>query len=134
MPQNQNQAQATPEEQEAYRLLFDQIHAPVFFEKLAEFGIEPQSEGEMNALLKMGADLMRSESAVRQKQASARGSFILQAAQSLDEALADRGLVPTPDAEFDGVIKAAAYRIAQDPAVQRAALTYQEFLARQQAG
>jgi hypothetical protein len=127
MPQNQ----ATPEEQEAYRLLFDQIHAPVFFEKLAEIGVEPQSEQEMNALLKMGADLMRSETTARQKQAADRGSFILQASQSLEAALADRGLAPPPDAEFDGVVKAAAYQIARDPSVQRATLAYQNFLARQ---
>jgi hypothetical protein len=126
--------QPTQEEQEGYRLLFDQIHAPVFFEKLAEHGIEPQTEEEVNALLKMGADLMRSQALERQKQAQAQGSFILKAAQSLNGALAERGLAPRQPDQVEGVIKAAAYNVAKDERVQKAALAYQNYLARQQAG
>jgi hypothetical protein len=129
-----NPVEATQDEQDAYRLLFDQIHAPVFFEKLAERGIEPESEQEIQALLEMGANLMRSQAAERQKQASAQGSFIVKAAQSLNVALADRGLAPPPSESVDRVIKAASYRVAQDPSVQAAAIKYQEYLARQQAG
>jgi hypothetical protein len=124
----------TPEEQDAYRTLFDEIHAPVFFEKLAEHGIEPQSETEMAALLDMGAKLMLSQRAAQVKQAQAQGSFVLQAHESLNVALAERGLAPPPVAASDGVIKQAAARVASEGRFQQAALAYQDFLARQQAG
>jgi hypothetical protein len=128
----QNQVQATQEEQDAYRLLYDQIHAPIFFEKLAEWGIEPQSEEEMATLLRMGGNLMRSQVLDQQKQASARGSFIMKAAADLDAALADSGVTPVGSA--DGLIKASAYRVAQDENARRAAIIYQDYLARAQAG
>jgi hypothetical protein len=133
MPQTN---QPTQEENDAYRLLFDQIHAPVFFEKLAEHGIEPSSPEEIEALLQMGATLMQSQAVARQKQASAQGSFILQAARSLDVALADRGLAPAQSSALDGVIKSAAYKVAQDKTIRDAVITYQNYIARQhqQAG
>jgi hypothetical protein len=124
----------TQEEQDAYRLLFDNIHGPVFLEKLAEYGIEPQNEDEMTALLQMGVDLMRTERLAQQKQASARGSFIVKAAQSLGTVLAERGLAPQPTPAEDQMIKAAAYRLAKDPKIQQATIAYQDYLARQQAG
>jgi hypothetical protein len=127
-----NQMDATPEEQQAYRLLYDQIHAPVFFEKLAERGVEPQSEQEVQALLMMGANLMQTQTLERQKRASSQeGSFILKAAQSLDAALRESGLALPSSTAVDQVIKSASYQVAKDPAVQQAAITYQGYLARQ---
>ena len=123
----------TPEEQDAYNVLFHQIHAPVFFEKLAERGYEPQSDAEVNAMLESGAALMQAKLAERQKQASQQPSIVLQAHGHLKQALADRGLAPPPSADFDQAIKQAAHRVAQDPNIQLAAIHYQNYYARQQS-
>lgn len=128
-----HQGQQTADEQEAYNLLYNEIHAPIFFEKLAERGIVPQTEQEVDALLNMGASLMQSQAVARQKQAQAQGSFILKAAESLDAALADRGLASQAPA-VEAVIKRASYTLAKNEQVRDAALAHLQYIARRQAG
>jgi hypothetical protein len=129
MPQNTSPQGLTPEEEQAYQLLFNQVHAPVFFEKLAAHGIEPQSPEEMDALLEMGTSLMFAEQTNQQKQAAARGSFIIEARDSLNAALSQHGIA-APAAHDDGVIKQAAAAVIRDESVRAAVRTYQGYLAR----
>jgi hypothetical protein len=130
MPQNTAPQGLTPEEEQAYQLLFNQVHAPVFFEKLAAHGIEPQSPEEMEALLEMGTSLMFTHQADQQKQAAARGSFIIEARDSLNAALSQYG-IGAPTTPDDGVIKQAAAAVVRDESVRAAVLAYQGYLARQ---
>jgi len=118
----------------AYDFLYAQIHAPVFFTKLAQvYGIVPANDTEATRLLEMAADLFAVDQQERVKQASARGSFIDEAHGSLQLLLGKqagaRG-VDTP--ANDRLVKQAAAELTRNPHVRTAALAYQLYLAQQQ--
>jgi hypothetical protein len=132
-PKPQDQVQV-PQPDAAYDFLYGQIHAPVFFTKLAQdYGIVPQNEAEAMRLLEMGADLFAAEQQNQEKQASARGSFIGEAHSSLQALLgkqADPWAVNAP--ANNRLVKQAAAELTRNPYVRAAALAYQLHLAQQQ--
>ena len=135
MPENQDQVQV-PAPDVAYDFLYSQIHAPVFFNKLAQdYGIVPQNDTEAIQLLDMAADLFAAGQQEQQKQASAQGTFINQAHQSLQMLLGKTGGARDVNAPAnDRLVKQAAAELTRNPYVRAAALSYQLHLAQQQQG
>lgn len=101
----------------------DGLYAQAFFSKLAEYGIEPQSEEAAMAMLKTAAYLDMVESHPAVKQASV--DPFVDAASRLEHVLADSGLLggqPSAQQQLVGV-KQAAYALAQDPDLYRSVLS-----------
>jgi hypothetical protein len=123
-----------PGPDQAYDFLYQQIHAPVFFTKLAQdYGIVPRDEAEAGRLLAMAADLFAAEQQDREKRAGLQGSFIGEAHDSLQRLLGKQADARNPDAPAnDRLVKAAAAELTRDPHVRAAALAYQMYLAQQQ--
>jgi hypothetical protein len=123
-----------PRPDAAYDFLYGQVHAPVFFNKLAQdYGIVPANDDEAVRLLEMGADLFAAEQQEQQKQASANGSFIGEAHNSLQMLLGKQASARDVNAPAnDRLVKAAAAELTKNPYVRAAALSYQLHLAQQQ--
>jgi hypothetical protein len=123
-----------PRADAAYDFLYGQIHAPVFFTKLAQdYGIIPANEAEAGQLLEMAAELFAVEQQEQQKQASAQGSFIGEARNSLQMLLGKQASARDVNAQAnDRLVKAAAAELTRNPYVRAAALSYQLHLAQQQ--
>jgi hypothetical protein len=133
MPENQDQVQV-PAPDVAYDFLYSQIHAPVFFNKLAQdYGIVPANDAEAVQLLEMGADLFAAGQQEQQKQASAQGSFLNGAHQSLQVLLGKQASARAVNAPAnDRLVKQAAAELTRNPYVRAAALAYQLHLTQQQ--
>jgi hypothetical protein len=115
----ENQA-TLPDPSAAYNTLFDNVHAQVFFGKLASYGIQPTTEKEAGDLLEIAAQLRNVDNPV--KQASTRSRFG-DAASALNSVVSSTpyGQKQAAVAE-DHAIKQAAATLAQDPAVYNAVL------------
>jgi hypothetical protein len=133
--QQQDQVQV-PDPAAAYDFLYGQIHAPVFFNKLAQdYGIVPQNEAEAQQLLDMAAEIFAAGQQARQKQASAQGSFLDGAQQSLRMLLGKQAGARDVNAPAnDRLVKQAAAELTRNPYVRAAALSYQYHLAQQMQG
>jgi hypothetical protein len=125
-----------PKADAAYDFLYSQVHAPVFFNKLAQdYGVIPADETEATRLLEMGAELFEVERQEQQKQASVQGSFIGEAHNSLQALLGKQaGARGVSTQANDRLVKAAAAELTRNPYVRAAALSYQLHLAQQQQG
>jgi hypothetical protein len=130
-----NEVQVLPADT-AYDFLYGQIHAPVFFTKLAQdYSIVPRNEAEATQLLEMGADLFAAERQSQEKQANAQGGFIDQAHGSLRLLMGKQASGRTAQTQAnDQLVKTAAAELTKDPRVRAAALAYQLYLTQQQAG
>ena len=113
---------------EAFDVLASQVHAPVFFEKLARvYGIQPQSQEEARELLLMAGQLRNAHDQQNVKQAGVRGNFLAEARRDLDQTLTQQG--------FQGLVneahavKEAAEAAVQNPLIKEAALVFSSFLA-----
>ncbi len=106
----------------AYLYLNDQVHVPVFFNKLAQHNIVPQTPQEAADLLAAGAKLFTLYQAEQQKTAAARGSIAGRMNQALDSQLTQLGYTPS---QVDAEIKTAASQLAQEPEIVRAVLALQ---------
>ena len=118
----------------AYDFLYGQVHAPVFFNKLAQdYGIVPANEDEAARLLEMGADLFAVEQQSQEKQAQQQGSFIGEAHNGLQVILGKQASARGVNTQAnDRLVKAAAAELTMNPYVRAAALSYQLHLAQQQ--
>jgi hypothetical protein len=123
-----------PRADTAYDFLYGQIHAPVFFTKLAQdYGIVPADDAEATRLLEMGADLFAVEQQAQEKQAQSQGSFIGEAHNGLQVLLGKQASARDVNAPAnDRLVKAAAAELTRNPYVRAAALAYQLHLAQQQ--
>lgn len=128
----QNQQAQLPAAEDAYGLLYEQIHAPVFFQKLAQdYGIVPANDEQAARLLQMGADLFLNEQREQEKQAGLRGDFIAQAQEQLDRVLGKQAGYGPANPANDRLVKQAAAQLARNPHVRAAALAYQYHLTNQ---
>jgi hypothetical protein len=133
--ENQEQVQV-PDPAAAYDFLYSQIHAPVFFNKLAQdYGIVPQNEAEAQQLMEMATEIFSAGQQAQQKQANAQGSFLDGAHQSLRMLLGKQAGARDVNAPAnDRLVKQAAAELTQNPYVRAAALAYQLHLAQQMNG
>lgn len=124
MSQNQNNLMS-PEE--AYDVLVAQVHAPVFFEKLAKvYGVVPQTAQQARDLLQMAGALRNVHETETTKAAAARGDIVSEAKRDLEQVLSQFGYQPLPD--NDPTVKQAAWNLAGTPMLREAALVFQNHL------
>jgi hypothetical protein len=114
---------------EAYGVVYQNVYAPAFFEKLAaDHGIRPGSDQEAVEMLTMASQLRQAHDA-NEKQAQANGTTMLGQAQAhLNSQLGELGYAPQAEQQQ---IKQAADRGATNPALAHAILSMQ--VAGQQA-
>ncbi len=118
----------------AFSTLYNELHAPVFFHKLAsDFGIAPQNADETADLLALGGKLRYYYLAKQAEQASAGTSLLKRANAHLDKLLTGAGVTPAPSAVLEREVKAAAARVAANPTYASAILTLQTAVAQKQA-
>lgn len=107
----------------AYGLITQRVYAPIMFQKVAEYGIQPRNEEEAQRMLVMAAQLRAGYEQQQEKQATARTSPLDRAEAHLHGRLKQAGLqVPS---HTDGQIKQAAWAWAAEPDVVRAVLSLQ---------
>ena len=114
---------------EGYDLLVGQVHAPLFFEKLAnDYGIVANSDEERAALLEMAGVLQNAQAQDMAKEASAGHSPLVAALDELKGSLTDDGYwdrsAPLAETSHDRMLKAAAAGLAASPELQDAALAW----------
>ena len=115
--------------EDAYNVLVAQVHAPVFFEKLARvYKIEPKSPEEARELLLMAGQLRNAYEQENEKQAGAGAQFLSQARNDLNGLLGQYGYRPLP--VDDGGVRKQASAAGQNPLVKEAALVFSNHLAR----
>ncbi len=116
---------------EAFDLVFQQVQAPVFFNKLAnDHGIKPANAEEAREMLKLAAKLRVLYDAEQQQKTAGSVSLLTKASAALDAELANRGLSQAAGAS-DEQAKQAAATGALNPALAHAVLSLQ-LAARQQ--
>ena len=82
----------------AEQTLLEKVYAPAFFNKLAEFGVVPQTEEEAAGLLELAA---KTKVAGVEPQGSELGSIVKQANSSLDQLLGSDNSVQELQGQFD---------------------------------
>lgn len=111
----------SPTPQQAYDFLFRNLHAQVFVEKLASYGINPQTEDELAHYMELAGKLRQFEDQATVKQASAHMDLVKQANQMLNEQL---GIPQNQfDSEEEAAIKSAAARVIESPDIFNSILT-----------
>lgn len=103
-----------PNPNDAYNYLFSNVHAQVFMNKLAGYGIVPSTEAEVSDLFALAGQLRHIDSPTKQ---AADHSRFGSAVAGLNAALTS-----TPEAQ-DYAVKQATYDLANDPAIYNAILS-----------
>lgn len=122
----QNTTQLSPEN--AYDVLVAQVHAPVFFEKLARvYGIKPSTPEEAREYLLMAGQLRNAHEQESVKQASVGANLLSEARRDLNKTLEQNGYSSL--GHEDITIKKAAATAAQHPLLQEAALVFANYMS-----
>jgi hypothetical protein len=122
----QNTAQLSPED--AYNVLVAQVHAPVFFEKLARvYGVQPRNKDEAREFLLMAGQLRNAHEQETVKQAAVGTNLLSEARRDLNKVLAQSGYESLGNEDHG--VKQAASAAAQNPLLQEAALVFANFMA-----
>lgn len=116
----------TAEQKVAYDTLIAEVYAPVFFNKLAAYGIVPTTAEERDALLEIAEGV--DATAVQPVKAASQGSLIELAAQGLRTVRHQAG-DPTFAAAADRQVKEAAASLAADPTIATAAALWAQSLS-----
>jgi hypothetical protein len=115
---------------DAFNVLVAQVHAPVFFEKLArDYGINPTTQEEARDFLSMAAQLRNANTQQEVKAAGAKSNFITEAKQDLNNVLVNQGFQPVSDT--DKTIKQAAMAAVSNPLIKQAALVFNQYMNEQ---
>jgi hypothetical protein len=111
--------------EQAFNTLVENVHVPVFFNKLAQdYGVVPQNEQEAQQLVELSHRLRSAHSEELSKsagQAEQPNEFLAAANQLLS------GEQSQPAA--DDVVKQAAAELAGNPLIREASLTHQDNIA-----
>jgi len=119
----------TPED--SYNVLVAQVHAPVFFNKLAQaYGIEAKSQEDARELLMLCGELRNVHEQELHKQASAGTSFINEARHDLQAVMGNHGYVPIANDVSAATYQQHAKAAAQNPLVKEAAAVFSNFLTK----
>lgn len=111
---NMSNSNGLPNPNDAYNYLFSNVHAQVFMNKLAGYGIVPSTEAEVSDLFALAGQLRHIDSPTKQ---AADHSRFGSAVAGLNAALTS-----TPEAQ-DFAVKQATYDLANDPAIYNAILS-----------
>lgn len=114
---------------EAYNVLVAQVHAPVFFEKLAStYGIRPQNDDEAREMLLMAGQLRNAHEQQEIKNAAVRANEYSAARKDLQTTLAKQGFQVSDVSDDDRVKQAANDVVGANPLLREAALVYGQYL------
>lgn len=122
---------------EAHGVLISEIFAPVFFQKLAANGIDPQTDEERQRYLNIGFKLLAADQHETVKKASTRVDFLSQAEADLDAEMNRRYGTPVQAQQnlaVETYIKQAADLLGEHPLIQQAVADYNEAVEAQAAG
>lgn len=132
-PQQPQQPPALPDPKTAYDTLVRDVYARTFFGRLAAHGLQPQSEKQAEDLLAMAGKLRVIAEDDRVKAAEAANDPIARANQSVDGLMRRMGIGGHDKAASAQAATAArrqaAVRLAGDPALYNAALSYKAAVA-----
>lgn len=118
-----SQQNTLPDPQAAYDKLFDEVHAKVFFQKVAAAGIQPRSIEEAQWMLETTSKLRAVNESAQVKQAGAQDNPFYQMNAYLDGVLAKNGIgQPTYQDQEVGFQKAAA-SLMNDPEIYNSVLS-----------
>ncbi len=118
--------------EEAYNVLVAQVHAPVFFEKLARvYGITPQNDDEAREMLLMAGQLRNAHEQQEIKNAEARANDFATARKDLQATLAKQGFHVTDTDDTTRVKQAADDVVGANPLLREAALVFGQFMQAQ---
>lgn len=110
-------APAAGNAEQAYDRIMDQVYRPVFFNKLASYGVVPGNTKEAEQLLYLGAQMFARHREKLAAEADARGTFLDFAVARLD------GSTQASGGFTDAQVKQASAAILGDGATLAAALT-----------
>ncbi len=109
--------------EDAYDVLVSQIHAPVFFEKLASvYNIKPQTPDEAKELLLLSAQLRNAHDQQATKTASDNTNLLTEARQDLEKVLTKQGFQSVTVSNHQ--VKQAAAAAVQNPLIKEAAVVF----------
>lgn len=111
---------------QAYNVLYQRVHAPAFFNKLASHGIKPKSAAEAQEMLVAAGKLRTLWDAEQAEKAAAETNQLTKLSSRLDSVLASKGLSQAPAAEVPQVtpeIQKVAGSAAVDAELSAAVLT-----------
>lgn len=127
-------AAALPTPTDAYKTLFNDVAAKVFFHKVAAtIGVTPRTDAEAQAMLDTSEKLKFAEAQAATKQASAAENPILRMHAGVNAVLAEHGF-PVSQPETAAAYKQAAADLAEDPAIFNAVLSLRAHQAAQVIG
>ena len=117
-------AEATPQldANQAHDNVFHQVTVPAFFTKMAQYGIQPQSWDDAQALLDIGHNLMQRERIEQVKAARASGNFYQKLANELTGRAAPDGFAE-PDPRYVSQLVAG---FMGDPTLVKSAVVMQD--------
>jgi hypothetical protein len=128
---NEKQASPLPNLEDASSV-FEQIYAETFFNKLASFGIQPETEAEAIEWLKIGHQVQQLEPQVKQANADQRRGLAFEVGDALQGILTEAGVGKEAEQrEHNAEIYNVAQALAQDPDVYNAALSLKTAQAQQ---
>jgi hypothetical protein len=119
---------------QAFDVLAENIHAPIFFDKLARvYGVRPGSVEDAHELLMIAGELRHAHQQAQVKQAAAATSVLQNARQDLAKVLRENGYQPLYDAQpsyqplyNQSQVKQAAADAAKNATIRQAALVLQQ--------
>lgn len=124
--QNQQQA-ALPDPQQAYTHLFQNVHSRVFFNKLANYGIEVNTPEEAQGYLELAGKLRAASMDPQFKAAAAENSVIGRMNSQLDHVLGqtgfNSGVKQAAEQEAERERREAVAWLAQDPGMYNSVLS-----------
>jgi hypothetical protein len=118
---NMSNSSGLPNPTDAYNYLFNNVHAQVFLNKLASYGIVPNTEAEVSDLFALAGQLRHIDSSDKQASDSSRFGY---AVAGLNDALNS-----TPEGQIqqayeqDYAVKQATYDLANDPSIYSSILS-----------
>ena len=110
--------------QDARGVLMQEVFAPVFFQKLAGYGIAPETEEEARTYLSIGQKLLAADGQEQVKKASTRLDFLKQAETDLDREMARRYGTAAPAPAEEEYVKQASELLGDHPLIQQAVEDY----------
>lgn len=105
----------------AYSVVFQRVHAPIFFQKLAARNIHPANAEEANTMLEMGSKLHDLYDQEQQQKTAGHTNLLKQASAHLDNLLGKAAAPAAPPAASR--VKEAAVQASFDPAIAHAVLS-----------
>jgi len=112
---------------QAHDHIFQNVYAPVFFQKLsAEYGVVPQNQEHADALLRMAAKLRNAHDSGVVKQAAAGNYDAIARAEALLDSTLNKVAGVDP---MEQEIQRAAQQLSASPQMVEAVITFQNAVA-----